>query len=116
MALMQFMRLRRGVSEVVHTVEFDGDASAVLAEGARLVRRGRWPGRADGLRAIDQCGRTLMRWGLAVDADQPSSPVLAAALKRGTAEKSMLPLPARDVLETGSQSNYDCRVIVRRGA
>ena len=65
MALMQFVRLRRGVSEVVYTIDFKGDVSAVLAEGARLVRRGRWPGRADGLRAIDQCGRTLMRWEIA---------------------------------------------------
>ncbi len=89
MALMQFIRLRRGVSEVVHTVHFDGDASAVLAEGARLVRRGRWPGRADGVRAVDQCGRTLMRWELAVDADQPSSPLLAAASNRGTVEPAM---------------------------
>lgn len=105
MALMQFMRLRRGVSEVVHTVDFDGDDSAVLAEGARLVRRGRWPGRADGLRAVDQCGRTLMRWELAVDADQPSSPLLAPASRPRTADESMLPLPARDYLKRGVLAN-----------
>jgi hypothetical protein len=75
MPLMQFLRLRRGVSEVVHTVDFDGSASATLAEGARLVRRGRWPARADGLRAVDECGRILMKWDMiAVDADQPTSP------------------------------------------
>ena len=101
MALMQFLRLRRGVSEVVHTVDFDGDASALLVEGARLVRRGRWPARADGLRAVDQCGRTLMRWDLAVDADQPSSALPATASKPGTAEEPMLPLPARDYLRLG---------------
>ena len=97
MALMQFLRLRRGVSEVVHTVDFDGDASALLVEGARLIRRGRWPARADGLRAVDQCGRTLMRWDLAVDADQPSPTLPATASKPGTAEEPMLSLPARDL-------------------
>jgi hypothetical protein len=101
MALMQFMRLRRGVSEVVHTVDFDGDASAVLAEGARLVRRGRWPARAGTLRALDQCGRTLMRWELAVHADQPSSALLEVASKRGTADESMLSPPGRDILRSG---------------
>jgi len=96
MALMQFLRLRRGVSEVVHTVDFEGDASAVLAEGARLVRRGHWPARADGLRAIDHCGRTLMRWELADDADQPSPALLAPALKRGIAKEPTMPLPLHD--------------------
>ena len=76
MALMQFLRLRRGVSEVVHTVDFDGDASAVLAEGARLVRRGRWPARADSLRAIDDCGRTLMDWSVPFASDPPRSVLL----------------------------------------
>jgi hypothetical protein len=101
MALMQFLRLRRGVSEVVYTIDFKGDVSAVLAEGARLVRRGRWPARADGLRAIDQCGRTLMRWEIAVDTDQPSAALLATASKRGTAGEPRLPLPARDYLPGG---------------
>ena len=36
MALMQFLRLRRGVSEVVYTIDFKGDVSAVLAEGEGL--------------------------------------------------------------------------------
>jgi hypothetical protein len=79
MALIQFLRLRRGVSEVVHTVDFAGNASAALAEGARLVRRGRWPARADGLRAVDDCGRTLMKWDIAVDVDRPTSILLTAA-------------------------------------
>jgi hypothetical protein len=78
MALIQFLRLRRGVSEVVHTVDFAGNASAALAEGARLVRRGRWPARADGLRAVDDCGRTLMKWDIAVDVDRPTSILLTA--------------------------------------
>jgi hypothetical protein len=87
MALMQFLRLRRGVPEVVHTVDFEGDVSAVLAEGARLVRRGRWPARADGLRALDQCGRTLMRWEMAENADEPSPALMAADPDRCTAEE-----------------------------
>ena len=96
MVLMQYFRLRRGVSEVVHTVNFEGDASAALDEGAELVGGGRWPARADGLRAIDQCGRTLRRWELAVDAGQPSAGLLATASKRGTAEEPILPLPLGD--------------------
>jgi hypothetical protein len=72
MALMQFLRLRRGVSEVVHTFNFQGDAPALLAEGARLVSKGRWPARADGLRAIDEYGRTLMTWDIRDNADLPT--------------------------------------------
>jgi hypothetical protein len=101
MALMQFLRLRRGVSEVVYTIDFAGDVSAVLAEGARLVRRGRWPARADGLRAVDQCGRTLMRWEVAADIDQPSSALLAAASDRGTVEEPTMPRHSRDHLKGG---------------
>jgi hypothetical protein len=101
MALMQFLRLKWGVSEVVHTIDFEGDGAAALAEGARLVGRGRWPARADGLRAVDQCGRTLMRWELAVDADQPSAALPATASKRGTADEPILPPPLRDYLTGG---------------
>ena len=52
MVFMQFLRLRRGVSEVVYTIDFEGDGSAVLAEGARLVQEGplagasRWSARS----------------------------------------------------------------------
>lgn len=95
MVLMQYLRLRRGVSEVVHTINFEGDASAALDEGAELVGGGVGR-RADGLRAIDQCGRTLMRWELAVDAGQQSAGLLATASKRGTAEEPILPLPLGD--------------------
>ena len=101
MALMQFLRLRRGVSEVVHTVDFEGDVSAVLAEGARLVRRGRWPARADGLRALDQCGRTLMRWEMAENADEPSSALIAPDPDRRTAEEPTMHRPLRDYLKGG---------------
>ena len=72
MALMQFLRLRRGVSEVVHTFNFRGDVRALLAEGARLVREGRWPAGADSLRAVDEYGRTLMTWNIRDNADLPN--------------------------------------------
>ena len=101
MALMQFLRLRRGVPEVVHTIDFDGDASAVLAEGTRLARKGRWPARADGLRAVDQCGRTLMRWEMAAAADQPSSALLPAVSDRGNVEEPTTPRPLGDFLKAG---------------
>ena len=96
MVFMQFLRLRRGVSEVVYTIAFEGDVSAVVSEGARLVRRGRWPARADGLRAFDPCGRTLMSWEMAADADQPTSALLAADSNRGTVEEPTMPPPLRD--------------------
>ena len=106
MAFVQFFRLRRGVSEVVHTVDVDGDASAALVEGSRLVRRGRWPARADGLRAIDDCGRTLMHWNVPFAADQPRSVLVAIASKIGNADEPSIPrpteLPACDVLAGGS--------------
>ena len=101
MVLLQFLRLRRGVSEVVHTIDFEGEGTAALAEGARLVGRGRWPTRADSLRAVDQRGRTLMTWELSVDADQPSAALLATVSKRGAAEEPILPLPLRDYLTGG---------------
>jgi hypothetical protein len=101
MPLMQFLRRRRGVSEVVYTIDFEGDVSAVLAEGARLVRRGRWPARADGLRAIDEYGRTLMNWDIRSEADQPSSALLATAPNRGTVEEPTMPRPLRDNLKGG---------------
>jgi hypothetical protein len=96
MALIQSLRLRRGVPEVVYTIAFEGD---VLAKGARLLRRGRWPARADSLRAIDQCGRTLKTWEIAADADQPSSALPAAALDRGAVEEPAMPGPLRDHLK-----------------
>ena len=101
MALLQFLRLRRGVLEVVHTVVFEGEASATLAEGARLVAGGRWPDRADSLRAIDQWGRTLMRWDLAVKADRPTAALLARGANRAAPAPPIVPLPFRDRLKGG---------------
>jgi hypothetical protein len=100
MAFIQFLRLRRGVSEVVHTIRFRGNASALLAEGARLVARGRWPARADGLRAIDERGRTLMKWHLVADVDQPCSAMPVTASRRRRADEPALPLPLRDDLKS----------------
>jgi len=90
MSLIQFLRLKRGVPEVILTVDFEGDASALVAEGARLVRRGRWPAQADGLRAVDQYGRILMSWDVPADAYQPTSTLLALNSPRGISEERML--------------------------
>jgi hypothetical protein len=99
MSLIQFFRLRRGVPEVVNTVDIDGDASAALAEGSRLVRRGRWPARADGLRAVDDCGRTIMNWSVPFASDEAPSIRLAIAPKSGTADELRMPLPGTQVLQ-----------------
>jgi hypothetical protein len=110
MPLIQFLRLKRGVSEVILTVEFEGDASAVLAEGARLVRRGRWPAQADGLRAVDQYGRILMSWDVPAEAYQPASTISSLASQQGISEERMVAAvpnsAAGEVLPAGA-SHFD---------
>jgi hypothetical protein len=87
MPLIQYLKLKRGVPEVILTVDFEGNASAVLAEGVRLVRSGCWPAQADGLRVIDQYGRILMSWDIPAEAYQLTSTILSLAPQRKISEE-----------------------------
>jgi len=77
--VVQFIRLRRGVPEVVHTLRVvAADASAAMARAKRLVSTRSWPMRTDGMRVMDDGGRTLIDWMAPTTAAQPTAPSLGA--------------------------------------
>jgi hypothetical protein len=68
--LIQFIRFRRGVPEVIRTLNLAAeDASAALARVKPLVT-GSWPYRTEGLRVMDDGGRTLIDWTVPVETAQ----------------------------------------------
>ncbi len=74
--IIQFLKFRRGVPEVVHTLRCAAaDESAALASAQRLVGTRVWPMRTDALRVMDDGGRTLINWMVPVTAAQPTTPV-----------------------------------------
>jgi hypothetical protein len=65
--LVQFLRIRRGVPEVVLTLCIDGtDGPAALARAKGLLGTRSWPSRTDALRVMDDGGRTVIDWLLPV--------------------------------------------------
>jgi hypothetical protein len=59
--MVQFIRLRRGVPEVVRTLHLAAtEESAALAQAKSLVGTASWPTRTDALRVMDDGGRTLI--------------------------------------------------------
>ena len=61
--MVQFRRLRRGVSEVIRTLFFETvDGAAALASAQSLAGTRHWPVRTDALRVMDDGGRTLLDW------------------------------------------------------
>jgi hypothetical protein len=61
--LVQFLRIRRGVPEVVLTLGIDGaDGPAALARAKGLLGTRSWPTRTDALRIMDEGGRTVIDW------------------------------------------------------
>lgn len=80
--LIQFVRFRRGVPEVVHTLQCAAaDESTALASAKRLVGTRSWPMRTDALRVMDDGGRTLTNWMVPVAAAQPVAPYAGAPLR-----------------------------------
>ena len=61
--MVQFIRLRRGVPEVVRTLHLAAtDEATALAQSKSLVGTASWPTRTDALRVMDDGGRTLLNW------------------------------------------------------
>ena len=74
--LVQFIRFRRGVPEVIRTLQLAAaDGSSALARAKSLVGTASWPMRTDSLRVMDDGGRTLINWIVPV-APAQSSPYL----------------------------------------
>ena len=72
--LVQFKRLRRGVSEVIGTLPIaaiDGAAALAFARSPAGMRH--WPTRTDALRVMDDGGRTLLDWTVPAAAAQPAT-------------------------------------------
>jgi hypothetical protein len=60
--VVQFIHFRRGVPEVIRTLNLgSADAAAALARAKPLVTRS-WPSRTDAIRVMDDGGRTLIDW------------------------------------------------------
>ena len=71
--MVQFIRFRRGVPEVVRTLHLAAaEESTALAQAKRLVGTASWPTRTDALRVMDDGGRTLINWVVPVATAQPA--------------------------------------------
>jgi len=78
--MIQFLRFRRGVLEVVHTLYIDAaDGSAALARAQNVVGPSSWPMRIDAMRVFDRSGRKLMNWMVPIEAAQPAQSLGALA-------------------------------------
>jgi hypothetical protein len=61
--LIQFIRFRRGVREVIRTLPVEAaDAGAALARVRNRVGTSTWPMNTDALRVMDDRGRTMLDW------------------------------------------------------
>jgi hypothetical protein len=70
--LVQFKKYRRGVPEVMGTLPIaaaDGASALAFAQSPAGMRR--WPPRTDGLRVMDDGGRTLLDWTVLAAIAQP---------------------------------------------
>jgi hypothetical protein len=66
--LVQFRRMRRGVSEVIRTVPVSAlDGPGALARARSIAGTRFWPPRTDALRVMDDGGRTLIDWIVPVE-------------------------------------------------
>jgi len=71
--MVQFLRFRRGVPEVVRTLHLAAtEESMALAQAKTLVGTASWPTRTDALRVLDDGGRTLINWAVPVATAQPA--------------------------------------------
>jgi len=79
--LVQFKKYRRGVPEVIGTLPIAAtDCAAALAFAQSPAGMRLWPPRTDGLRVMDEGGRTLLDWT-----------VPAAIAQQGTSSSSRVP-------------------------
>ena len=72
--LVQFMRFRRGVPEVIRTLSFATvDGAAALTFARSLAGTRHWPARTSALRVMDDGGRTLLDWTVPATSPQPDT-------------------------------------------
>ena len=82
MFLVQVIRFRRGVPEAIRTLHLAAaEGASALARAKSLVGTGSWPMRTDGLRVMDEGGRTLINWVAPVATAQPSPYLPETALR-----------------------------------
>ena len=90
--LVQFIRFRRGVPEVVRTIPMEAQNGSGALERAKSLRATRfWPTRTEALRVMDDGGRPLIHWMVPV-ADAQSYPSFALTLQ---SEKQIGDAPRR---------------------
>jgi hypothetical protein len=63
--LVQFVRFRRGVPEVIRTTSLSArDAEAVPGTLGKMSGTANWPAMTEAIRVLDEGGNTLMQWRL----------------------------------------------------
>jgi len=69
--LVQFFRLRRGLPDVIRTLNLAAENAVAALAGAKRVVAGSGPSRREAIRVMDDCGRTLIDWRMPVGIVQP---------------------------------------------
>lgn len=63
MSYVMFIRIRRGMPEVIQSLHFENsDAQAALALAIDLVGTRFWPTTATALRIVNESGQTIIDW------------------------------------------------------
>jgi hypothetical protein len=69
--LVQFFRFRRGVPEVIRTLNLAAQNAEAALAGAKRVVAGSGPSRTEAIRVMDDGGRTLIDWRIPLGTAQP---------------------------------------------
>jgi hypothetical protein len=69
--LVQFFRFRRGVPEVIRTLNLAAENAEAALAGAKRVVTASGPSRTEAIRVMDDGGRTLIDWRIPVETVQP---------------------------------------------
>ena len=69
--LVQFFRFRRGVPEVIRTLNHAAENAEAALAGAKRVVAGSGPSRTEAIRVMDDGGRTLIDWRMPVETVRP---------------------------------------------
>ena len=92
--LVQLLRFRRGVPEVVRTLHLAAMSSAEALEEAKTrIGAGSWPARIGALRVMDDRGQTLVDWSVPQVPKPPYVDTLSRAAKQRM-EAGIAPDPA----------------------
>ena len=98
--LVQFLRFRRGVPEVVRTLHFQiGNSEEALQAAKARMRAGGWPARTDALRVMDAGGRTLIDWLAPAAPLPPYVDTVSQAAQQRMAPRAVVPCRSSDILK-----------------